>query len=238
MTYNKETLYTIRWKLDNGYLLNAGESAYLYAMIGDVLGYPNEDMQELAVEANQESTEDLVGKNVCLVVGHEPGGGAQGERAYNIEVAKEMKILLEARGAKVLIYYHRTKSYPARTWEMRASIKKHMSNVDVVILLHYNGVSYPSAKGHEFHYGGYKALAESFRDEWQKDYPDSTPRQDNGILKNTNGRGSLMIKRAPAPCVLTEPFFISNPLEKEKFYGKPKMVAKTYSNSTANFLLK
>lgn len=238
MQYDKDILSTIRWKLTSGSELSSGESAYTYALIGDILGYPSEDMDDLAKEVNEpdDFAKDLIGKNVCLVVGHEPGGGAKGERRYNAEVAEDMKSQLEARGATVYVYNHKTKSFSTRTKEMRAGVKKAMPNADAIILLHYNGVSYESAHGHEFHYGGYPSLAEAFRDEWQKDYPSSRARQNNGILHNTNGRGSMMIRRAPAPCVLVEPFFISNPQEKEMFYEHPEKVATTYSNAVANFI--
>jgi len=178
----------------------------------------------------------LIRKNVCLVVGHEPGGGAAGERKWNIEVSKKMKTLLESLGAKVLIYYHRTKAYTQRCNEMRSGVNRSMPNADCVVLLHYNAVTDPKAHGHEFHYGGYAALAKSFRDAFQEDYPSSRARHSNGVLHNTDKNGAQMIRKAPAACVLTEPFFISNPREKAKFGTAHQSMANTYVKGIVNFL--
>ena len=236
-----EVLSTIRWKLSRDpSMLTAEESVVIYAILGERLGYPAEDLSTIepaSLEVAPTNGQDLKGKNVALVIGHESGGGAAGEREWNIKVASNMQEALEARGASVLVYIHKTKSYTKRCYEMKSAINKQMPNADCVVLLHYNAVSNPAAHGHEFHYGGYPALAKSFRDEWQKDNPDSRARQDNGILHNNTGRGSLMIKLAPAPCVLTEPFFISNPKEKARHSESPADSAKTFTNATAKFLL-
>lgn len=179
----------------------------------------------------------LEGKNVCLVVGHEPGGGAKGERVWNTKVAKILAKKLEAKGCEVFIYMHRTRAYTQRCREMRAGVKKHMPDADCVLLMHYNSVDYPGAEGHEFHYYGVRSFASELRDSWQKKFPWSRARQDNGILQNRNGRGSKMLKFAPAPACLTEPFFNSNPKELAALNDAHEEVADCYDEAITNFLL-
>lgn len=179
----------------------------------------------------------LTGKNICLVVGHEPGGGAEGERAWNFTVAQIMAGKLEARGAEVFIYEHQARGYAQRCQEMRAGVLKHMPDADCILLLHYNSFSDTSAHGHEFHYRGSLALAEAMRDSWQSEYLWSQPRQNNGILLNRNGRGSKMIKLAPAACCLLEPFFESNPGERERLFSDTYGVAEAYIDGITTYLL-
>jgi N-acetylmuramoyl-L-alanine amidase len=182
-------------------------------------------------------TPTLAGKHVCLVIGHEPGGGTKGERKWNIKVATLLAPKLEALGATVFIYTHRTASYTSRCNEMRTGVKKHMPDADCVILMHYNAFDKKSANGHEFHYYGTPALAKCFRDSWQAAYPWSRPRQVNGILHNPNGRGSQMLQKAPAAAVLLEPFFRSSPKESNILLDDHENVATSYSNAISNFLL-
>ena len=180
---------------------------------------------------------DLSGKKVFLVVGHEPGGGAEGERDWNIEVAQRLESKLRGRGAFVITYEHKVRAYGQRCDEMRDACLTQMPDADCVILMHYNAYSDPNAHGHEFHYGGVKSLAESIRDAWQEAFPNSKARQDDGILHNTDSNGSLMIRSAPAACCLLEPFFISNPDEKEQFSNAHQEVADVYANGIGHYLL-
>lgn len=183
---------------------------------------------------------DLAGKHICLVIGHEPGGGARGEREWNIKVAKILAKKLEARGATVFIYFHKTRAYTTRCYEMRAGVKKHMPNADFVLLMHYNSMDDPSINGHHFQYYGAKAAAEFLRDAWQEEIPWSEADRDNGIFHNTNSAGSLMLKLAPAWAVLTEPIFESNPEARKKLITNPKgpeLVASSYDKGIGWFLL-
>ena len=179
---------------------------------------------------------DLSGKKVFLVVGHEPGGGAEGEREWNIEVAQRLESKLRGRGAFVITYEHKVRAYGQRCDEMRDACLTQMPDADCVILMHYNAYSDTSAHGHEFHYGGYKEFAESIRDAWQEAFPNSRPRQDNGILHNTDGNGSLMIRSAPAACCLLEPFFATNLNEREQFIEAHQDVAEVYAKGISSWL--
>ena len=173
-------------------------------------------------------------KTAFLVIGHEPGGGARGERAWNIKVADSLKCKLKCLGIDSIIYEHRTKSYHKRCLEMRDCAKIH--NPDCVLLMHYNSFSDSSANGHEFHYRSFPHFAKAIRDAWQERYPWSRPRQNNGILKNVSGRGSSMIRLAPAPACLTEPFFESNSKERSILIDDFHGVAEVYAKGIFNFL--
>jgi len=177
---------------------------------------------------------DLEGKRVGLVIGHEPGGGAKGEREWNLAVAEILAEKLSERGAIVLTYQHKTRAYSQRCAEMRTALIG--EDLDCILLMHYNSFSKASAHGHEFHYRSFPGLASSIRDAWQARYPWSHPRQDNGILKNVNANGSGMIRIAPAPACLTEPFFESNPQERELLIDDHEGAASAYDEGIGNFL--
>lgn len=178
----------------------------------------------------------LKGKQIAVIVGHQPGGGAAGEREFNKEVAEHMKGILEDLGADVFYYQHKLKSYGARQRAMAAAVKSEQPSSDVCIELHYDAVSYPGPAGHHFQYRGAKKLAEAIRDEFQKAYPDSKPRRDNGIMHNTSDNGSGFLKAAPGWACLTEPFFRSNPEEWEFFKDKQREIAEVYCRGIARFL--
>jgi N-acetylmuramoyl-L-alanine amidase len=170
----------------------------------------------------------LFNRRVCLVIGHEPGGGAEGERKWNLKLAVRMVEILEAQGAEVFVYEHRSQAYSRRCAEMRSGVLKHFPGAEVVLLLHYNAVDYEEAHGHEFHYRESRGLASAMRDAWQLFAPWSRARRSNGIFENRSGRGSGMIKASPAPCCLCEPFFVSNPAERERFVDDVDGVARAY----------
>lgn len=177
---------------------------------------------------------DLKCRRIGIVIGHEPGGGARGEREWNLKVARILKKKLEGRGAKVVIYQHKAKAYSKRCRDMRTALLP--EDLDCILLLHYNSFSNQSANGHEFHYRGFPALAGAIRDAWQERYPWSRARQNDGILKNKAGRGSGMIKAAPAPCCLLEPFFESNEKERNLLIDDHEGVASAYLDGVGRFL--
>lgn len=178
---------------------------------------------------------DLEGKRVGLVIGHEPGGGAPGERDWNLAVAEILAEKLQDRGAFVLVYEHKTRAYSRRCREMRSALID--KDLDCILLMHYNSFSKASANGHEFHYRSFPAFAASIRDSWQKSYPWSVARRDNGILKNTKAAGSGMIRMAPAAACLTEPFFQSNPKERGALIDDHEGAASAYCEGITNFLI-
>ena len=178
---------------------------------------------------------NLKGKKIAIIVGHEPGGGASGERSYNKSLAVIMRNKLVEQGAEVYIHHHHTKAYSRRMSEMRAGIKSHMPDCDACVELHFNGYYKQSANGHEFLYRGSKSLAEAFRDEFQLAFPDSRARAENGIHHSPTGRGAGFLKQAPAWAVLVEPFFGSNPTESEFFMSRQTCLAHCYCRGLNTF---
>jgi N-acetylmuramoyl-L-alanine amidase len=175
-------------------------------------------------------------KEIALIVGHEPGGGARGEREYNIAIANIMRDTLESQGHKVYIHYHKTKSYGRRQTEMRDAVMEELPHCAVCVELHYNGYHDPSANGHEYLYRGSRKLAEAFRNDFQAEFPWSKARRNSGILHQPTGNGAGFLKKAPAWAVIVEPFFESNEKENEYFTGHQTKLADCYCKSLNHFL--
>lgn len=178
---------------------------------------------------------NLKGKNIAIIVGHEPGGGAEGERAYNLALSVIMRNILTGHGAEVCIHHHHASAYGRRMREMKEAINQIMPDCDVCVELHFNGYHKESAHGHEFMYRGSRKLAEAFRDEFQASFPWSTARADNGIRHAPTGNGAGFLKQAPAWAVLVEPFFGSNHKESEYFMGRQTCLAETYIKGLDKF---
>ena len=175
-------------------------------------------------------------KEIAIIVGHERGGGARGERDYNIGIANIMATTLEDQGHKVYIHYHQTQPYGQRQSEMMAAVNDKMPDCRVCVELHYNSYSDPSANGHEFLYRGSRSLAECFRNDFQNTFPFSKARRDNGIFKRMSGRGSGFLKKAPAWAVIVEPFFESNHDERDYFFARQTKLADSYCRAINQFI--
>jgi len=175
-------------------------------------------------------------KQIAIVVGHQPGGGAAGERNYNLKVANHMRSILATYGAEVFVYEHSIKSYGARQRAMKAAVAEALPECFIVFELHYDGyLPRPEAAGHHFKFRGAEALAKFTQQEWVRRFPRSRPRFDNGIHHCTSGNGSGFLKEAPGWAILTEPFFITNAGEKAFFANRHKEIADVYCHAAARF---
>jgi len=253
MKTHKQQILDALW-----YLKKPGQSpedeAEAIKILSDVVGKkidtkPTESVIKDITGANYPTMPDyseevLKGVFFAIMPGHEPGGGAQGERAYNIVVGHHMKEILESYGATVFYYEHRTRSYGRRQDEaasaVKAAYKKHLLKPGVKKLgisyeLHYDAVSSPSPSGHHFQYLGAKELASFIRDGFQARFPHSQARRDNGIMRNARGNGAGYLRKSPLWAVLTEPFFISNPAEKAFYADKQHEIALIYCAAGARF---
>lgn len=183
------------------------------------------------------SVEDI---EIALIPGHEPGGGAKGEREYNIKVAKLLKAKLDKLGAKVIIYEHALKPYAARQNAMAKAVRKLQPTNKICIELHYDAVSSAGPAGYHYQYFSKKGeiLAGCFRDQWKAKYPKREARRDKGIMHNTSKNGSGFLKKAPGVAVLTEPFFRSNPSEWAYFKDKHDEVASLYAAAIEEYCSK
>ena len=195
----------------------------------------------------------LKGKQIAVIPGHQKRneyskhvGGAPGERAYNLKVAKKMIEILEDAGADVYFHDHLRVPYSMRQNEMKAAVKKAHPKSFVCIELHYDHVSYPSAHGYAYFYvsNNGKILASAIRDEIKLRFPHLTARGDKnngvktGIQKQSSGNGSGFLKKAPGVAVLTEPFFRSNPAEWEFFKDRYDELAEIYCIGIAEYARK
>ena len=178
----------------------------------------------------------LKGLEIAVVIGHEPGGGASGERAWNKKCGAMMKRTLEKHGAKVLLYEHKIRAYGARQDAMRAAVKAALPNCFMVWELHYDGYKpRPAASGHHFKYLGAKDLARLTQEEFSNQYPQSRARFSNGLHHCESGNGAGFLKKSPGWAILTEPFFVTNPAEKEFFKNRWGEISEIYCMSAARF---
>jgi len=179
--------------------------------------------------------QSLKGRVLVVAVGHEPGGGTTGERAWNTKLAQAMKALLESKGAIVHVYFHKLKSYGARQRALAGWIKANVPEAFICWELHYDAVSNKTVSGHHFKHLGAKELAQFTQEEWVANYPQSRPRYDGGLHHATNGNGSGFLSAMPCWAILTEPFFNSNPAEAAFFKPRIEEIAQIYCIAAARF---
>jgi len=174
-------------------------------------------------------------KQIAIVVGHEPCGGAEGEREYNIIVAKHLKKMLEDAGFDIYQHMHTVKPYGLRQTIMANAVKSAQPQNIICVELHYNDVDIPQPHGHQFHYNAAKVLAQTFAKHWKKSFPGSKPRQDAGTYHTPTGDGAGFLRKSPGMACLVEPFFRSNPGEWTFFRNKHKEVAAAYAAAIVEY---
>ena len=182
----------------------------------------------------------LYGLELAIVIGHEPGAGAEGERVWNKKTAAFMKRILERHGAKVIIFEHKWRAYTRRQNVTMARIEAVLPDCFIVWELHYDGYKpRPEASGHHFKYRGAKMLAVYTQQGFSNQYPQSKARNSYGhgagLHHCTSGDGAGFLQKAPGWAILTEPFFITNPAEKAFFKDKHEDIAMIYCIAAARF---
>lgn len=149
-------------------------------------------------------------KKICIIIGH--GGNDSGavsqdgkytELSYNTELTENLLKELKENGYDVFKHnrgYERIENIP-----LINSLKP-----DLIISLHCNSADNLSATGTEaIHYPGSKngeRLATFLSDNVSK----ALGLRNRGPKTPFNGRGSGLLRSTNAPCVISEPFFISN----------------------------
>lgn len=180
----------------------------------------------------------LADKLIVLWPGHQPGGGTTGERAWNIRLASIMRDLICANGGECKLFRHSLKPYGVRQNAMRSKMISDAPNAVINAELHYNGVSYDSAHGHEFMFYGTPALAGAVRDSWQATFAHSKARHDNGIRKvGESDRGAGFLRKSPCASILHEPFFYSNPSEKSFYLARLEEIARVNVVGYSKYLM-
>lgn len=179
----------------------------------------------------------LKGLVLVIGIGHEPGGGASGERAWNIKLARAMGTLLESYGATVHIYFHKVKNYRVRQ-ERFAEFCEEVG-AWACWELHYDAVKNPAARGHHFKFRGARELAVFTQEEWSNRFPQSVARNSYGdgpgLHHATSGNGSGFLHRMPCWAMLPEPFFNSNPAERAFYKSLIDEIAFVYCLGMARF---
>ena len=213
---SNDALTAARYAIDHNKAVPEESLPALRALITSSLGYDSVKVEVVPpdVVLGVDFTA-LKGKSIALYIGHQPGGGARGERNYNKRVAFFMAEYLERYGATVEIFEHRFKSYTKRIKDTVYRMIKAMNpDPDVCIELHYDDVDNETVSGHHFQYLGHKSLALAFRDRFEaflaKHGRKSNRRYSDGVYKNKSGNGSGFLKLTPCPACLTEPFMRSN----------------------------
>ena len=178
----------------------------------------------------------LYNREIALVVGHTPHAGAEGEWEWNTSLAEFMVTELKSLGLKVYLHKHTIKSYGARQDEMAREVRSHLPNCEAVIELHYNAYSDPSANGHEFLYNATPSLSAALQKRFSDTYPWSVARS-GGVKQRSSGDGAGFLIKAPAASCITEPFFVTNPKERDFFKDLPKEVAGIFTLGICDYLL-
>tara|TARA_R110000772_G_scaffold268565_1_gene396205 strand:- start:3836 stop:4627 length:792 start_codon:yes stop_codon:yes gene_type:complete len=175
------------------------------------------------------------GLTMVIAVGHEPGGGATGERAWNTKLAQAMKAILEGHGVTAHVYFHKLKAYGARQRALAAWIKANAPEAFLCWEIHYDAVANKTVSGHHFKYFGAKDFARLTQEEWVANYPQSRPRYDAGLHHATSGNGSGFLSAMPCWAMLAEPFFNSNAAEAAFFKPRFEEIAYVYCVAAARF---
>lgn len=221
----KDHLTAARYSIDNGASIPASSYEALRLLITNSLGYDSVKAKAQPLTTSGVDFTTLKGKVISIFIGHQPGGGARGERNYNKRVAFFMAEYLEKCGATVEIFEHRFTSYTKRQKDTIGRMKKAMNpDADVCTELHYDDVDNENVSGHHYQYLGHPELAIAHRDRLEAFLAShgrtSKRRYSDGIYKNKSGNGSGFLKLTPCPACLTEPFMRSNPDDWEFWKGK------------------
>jgi len=181
---------------------------------------------------------------IAICVGHSRIGdkGAisvdgTSEHNFNSRIAYKLEAILCKRGIKSELFdkYDASSYGSAMSW---IAYRIKLIGATIAIELHFNSAK-PSANGHEFLYwesskGGRK-LAKCFAESYQKNFPASTSRRDNGLFPiGKSARGSQFLRKTHCPALILEPFFGSN--KKEWIAADPDKIAAAYADSIAEYL--
>jgi len=152
---------------------------------------------------------------IALIVGHKkqrPGSCNQRDGVCEWGVMNELveDILFSYSGKhdlrKVLRVTYDTLPY---------SVNK--AGFDMAISFHANGGP-PKATGSETIYCKHKPLSLEFAQIMHEQIVDAMCLRDRGIITPYNGRGSHILCETDMPCILIEPFFITNDDDLDKFF--------------------
>ena len=226
----KESLYTLRWLVNNFWGKDEGRASAL-SILDRILG------------EEKKTFSDKLEKKVALVVGHssrDKGAVAvDGTKEWNWNktnaemIQKELSIL----GVDSFIFYRKPNlGYSHSMVQLAKEVKNY--GADVAIELHFNSFNEKS-NGTEAVVSGSKQsvlFARSVLSEWAREFPLLALRRDRGVFSNPNGRGSGFNNRMHCPSIVWEPLFGSNPSEWKKYGKKQLKMSKALAKGVFNYL--
>lgn len=150
-------------------------------------------------------------KKVVVVVGHsfyEKGAVNKKINIHEYDLCMKVALNLFSREKWKdidLILKSRNSSYIELPKEINSL------NPDYIIELHLNSVSDENIQGSEHLYFHSSIKGKKIAEVFQKNCVDIFKLKNRGILPRKKGeRGSEILEKTNAPCIITEPFFISN----------------------------
>lgn len=147
------------------------------------------------------------------------------EFPLNTEIANMMKTMV--KNAEVVI----TSRDPNSDSQTGLAAKINALNPDFVLSLHANAAT-PAAEGTEMLYFHSSAKSKQMAEIYQKHVLAALKFRDRKILpRKGTDRGGALLQYTKAPCVLTEPFFLSNERETEFVLNNKHSLAKAYSDA-------
>lgn len=147
------------------------------------------------------------------------------EFPLNTEIANMMKAMV--KNAEVVI----TSRDPNSDSQSGLAAKINALKPDFVLSLHANAAS-PAAEGTEMLYFHSSAKSKQMAEIYQKHVLAALKFRDRKILpRKGSDRGGALLQFTKAPCVLTEPFFLSNERETEFVLNNKQALAQAYSDA-------
>lgn len=182
-------------------------------------------------------------RKIAVCIGHSRPGdsgassvGNVTEWHYNKPIGLAIVAKLNAAGHDAVLYdkYVGDSYTTAMSW-LTSQITTF--GADVAVELHFNAAD-AAAKGYEYLYWGTsnesKKLAQFFLARHKAALPAMTSR---GIKpKTASDRGSYFLQKCPCPCVITEPFFGSNPTEWEVYKSAPSTLVDINTAAVLDFV--
>ena len=161
-------------------------------------------------EYQQEVKPTLSRKKICVIIGH--GGNDCGavsqdkkttELGYNTKLADELVELLVNNGYEAFAH---NRGYS----KMENTTLINSQNPDLVISLHCNSSDNLTATGTEAIHFPNSKNGIRFATILSKNVSEALGIRNRGAKDPYQGRGSGLLRSTNAPCVISEPFFISN----------------------------
>ena len=158
-------------------------------------------------------------KKICVIIGH--GGNDCGavsqdkkvtELGYNTKLADELVELLVNNGYEAFTH---NRGYS----KMENTTLINSLNPDLAISLHCNSANTVATGTEAIYYPG-SVKGKKFAELLSKNVSEALGLKNRGAKEPWHGRGSGLLSRTKAPCVISEPFFIDNNEDLKKAFER------------------